>query len=457
MKSSNSTHIQRNEAVTRFGFMTTRIGIILLLAMLAAPAILAQDVADTIKIRTRVVFLDALVKDKRTGLPISGLKPENFELLDDGKPRTISYFNNEGQARKPLALVLVLDLSDDGAGRFLKRDEVRVAIVDELSKLPEGDEVAILATDTNSIDDKSAAIRDGHTLWLTDFTRDRAQLEKALARIPALLVPPPKEVKNDPAKHDPNNPNRETNGSLSINSDGKEGASQSKPAKSKSDDVVETETIRGKNGAVITRTTKKDGTVNVSRTSGSGKINIDLDNVYDIAGATRDTVRYAQEKRPNSQTAIIWISDGLDGIFKEDISATEQILIRQNAIFNTLNVDMKTLYKFLVPLGQPLIGWTGISLSGSAKQLAQQSGGETVHVSRVKDYGAGLARVIGNLNARYSLGFALSEDERDDGRMHELVLRVKAADAKGKQKRLEVSSRRGYYMPKTETAEASVK
>jgi hypothetical protein len=41
--------------------------------------------------------------------------------------------------------------------------------------------------------------------------------------------------------------------------------------------------------------------------------------------------------------------------------------------------------------------------------------------------------------------------------MHELVLRVKAVDAKGRQKRLEVSSRRGYYMPKTETAEASVK
>jgi hypothetical protein len=118
---------------------------------------------------------------------------------------------------------------------------------------------------------------------------------------------------------------------------------------------------------------------------------------------------------------------------------------------------MKTIYKFLLPLGQPLIGWTGISLAGSARQLAQQSGGESVHVSRVKDYGAGLARLIGNLNARYSLGFTLAEDEKDDGRLHELTLRVKAADAKGKQKRLEVSSRRGYYIPKTETADATVK
>lgn len=57
--------------------------------------------------------------------------------------------------------------------------------------------------------------------------------------------------------------------------------------------------------------------------------------------------------------------------------------------------------------------------------------------------------------ARYSLGFALSEQEKDDGRMHELVVRVKALDAKGKQRKLEVSSRRGYYMPKSDADQAA--
>jgi VWFA-related protein len=434
---------------------------ILALTLLAAPAIFAQDVADTIKIRTRVVFMDALVKDKRTGTPISDLKPDNFELFDDGKPRTISYFNSEGQARKPLALILILDLRDDGAGRFLKRDEVRAAIVDELAKLPPGDEVAILAINLNTVDDKTAAIRNGKAMWLTDFTRDRVQLEKALARIPVLVAPSPESDKQDAAKHDPNSPDRESNASISVSSDtdkNKSGDSAKSPQdKPKENDVLETETIKGKDGAIVTRTIKKDGSVNILRTSSSGKVNFQLDNIYDMAGATRDATHIVEEKRPNSQAAIVWLSDGIAPIFKEDVSATEQILIRQNAIFNTLNVDMRTLYKFLLPFGQPLIGWTGLSIAGSAKQLAQQSGGETVHVSRVKDYGSGLARVIGNLNARYSLGFALSEDERDDGRLHELVLRVKAVDAKGKPKRLEVSSRRGYYMPKTETAEASVK
>jgi hypothetical protein len=226
-------------------------------------------------------------------------------------------------------------------------------------------------------------------------------------------------------------------------------------AKKKESDVLETETIKGKNGAVITRTIKKDGSVNVKRVSRDGKVSIQLDNIYDMAGATRDATHLAEEKLPNSQAAVVWLSDGIAPIFYEDRDATEQILIRQNAIFNTLTVDMRTLYKFLLPLGQPLIGWTGISLAGSAKRLAQQSGGEAVHVSRVRDYGAGLARIIGNLTARYSLGFSLGEDEKDDGRLHQLDLRVKALDAKGKSRKLEVSARKGYYVPKSNTDQTS--
>jgi VWFA-related protein len=449
MKTSKATH-------PRF---LSYFALALFLLVGAAPSVLAQEIADTIKIRTRVVFMDALVKDKKSGIPISDLKPENFELFDDGKPRTISYFNSEGQARKPLAMVLILDLRDDGAGRFLKREEVRAAIVDQLVKLPPGDEVAILAINLNSVDDKTAVIRNGKAMWLTEFTRDRTQLETALARIPALVAPAPESDKKDAEKKDPNSPDRNSSASISVSSDTDKAKSddsaKSPQDKPKENEVLETETIKGKNGAIVTRTIKKDGSVNINRTSSNGKVNIQLDNIYDMAGATRDATHLAEEKRPNSQAAIVWLSDGIEPIFKEDVGATEQILIRQNAIFNTLNVDMRTLYKFMLPLGQPLIGWTGLSLAGGAKHLAQQSGGETVHVSRVKDYGAGLARVIGNLNARYSLGFKLEEDEKDDGRLHELVLRVKATDVKGKERRIEVSSRRGYYMPKPDGNETA--
>src|SRR5438093_1040379 len=236
----------------RTGHIFVIVAALVALLLSASAKVSAQEVADTIKVNTRVVFMDALVKDKKTGIPISDLKPENFELFDDGKPRTISYFSREGQARKPLALVLILDLRDDGAGRFLKRDEVRAAIVDELSKLPPGDEVAILAINAISIDDKTAVIRNGHALWLTEFTRDRVQLERALARIPALVAVPPPAPKTDAPKNDDKKPTSMTVSASTDKASGDATNAETKPATE--NPVVETETIKAKNGAVITRT-----------------------------------------------------------------------------------------------------------------------------------------------------------------------------------------------------------
>jgi hypothetical protein len=182
-----------------------------------------------------------------------------------------------------------------------------------------------------------------------------------------------------------------------------------------------------------------------------------MGDIYDMAAAVRDSTRKAIETRPNSQVSIVWVSDGIAPIFFEDRDATEQILIRDNVIFNSLTVEMRTLFKFLVPMAKPVTGWLGLSLYGSAKHLAQRSGGEAVKVGRVKDYGAGLARIIGNLTARYSLGFALAEEEVDDGNMHNLEVRVKAQDPKGKNRKLMVSSRQGYYMSSTVPKEAAAK
>ena len=400
--------------------------LLVILALVSFP-INAQEVEDTIKIKTRVVFLDALVKDKKTNLPISNLTTENFEVLDDGKPRNLSYFTREGQARKPLALVLILDLREDGAGRFLKRPEILKAMEEELAKLPPGDEVAIMAMDI---------AEDEKRYWLTDFTNDRAKLAAALARVPALCGPddgaPPEGVERIVRK-------------------------EATTGEGRPDDVVETETIRGKNGATLTRETKRDGSVHLKRVNKDGSVTIEAGDVYDMSTAVRDAKRRAAEVRPNSQTSIVWVSDGIAPIFFEDRDATEQILIRDNVIFNSLTVEMRTLFKFLMPVGKPIAGWLGLSLYGSAKYLAQRSGGEAVKVGRAKDYGAGLQRIIGNLTARYSLGFALAEDETDDGRMHSLEVRVKAKDEKGKNRKLQVSSRQGYYMASTVPKEAAAK
>ena len=393
-----------------------RLLILIVLAAVSFISIQAQEVEDTIKIKTRVVFLDALVKDKKTNLPISNLTTENFEVLDDGKPRDISYFTREGQARKPLALILILDLREDGAGRFLKRTEILKAMEDELAKLPPSDEVAIMAMDTSE---------DEERFWLTDFTNDRTKLATALARVPGLCGP-----NTGPAP------------------EGVERVSNTMQAEGKPDDILETETIRGHNGGTVTRETRRDGSVSVKRVNKNGKVTVDLGDVYDMAAAVRDATRKAEQVRPNSQPSIVWVSvsDGIAPIFYEDRDATEQILIRKNVIFNSLTVDLRTLFKFLMPVAKPIGGWLGMSIYGSAKYLAQQSGGEAVKVGRAKDYGTGLSKIIGNLTARYSLGFALAESEAADGRMHTLEVRVKAKDEKGKTRKLQVSSRQGYYM-----------
>ena len=402
--------------------------LLFILAMLASLPAYAQEVEDTIKIKTRVVFLDALVKDKKTNLPISNLATENFQVLDDGKPRNISYFTREGQARKPLALILILDLREDGAGRFLKQTEILKAMENELAKLPPGDEVAIMAMDMNNEDEER--------LWLTEFTNDRAKLAAALARVPAMCVP----HEGQPAET-----NKSTEAAKADNSAGKP------------DDVVETEKIIGRNGGTVIRETHRDGSVNVKRTNKKGDVTIELGDIYDMAAAVKDASRKAEQTRPNSQLSIVWVSDGIAPIFFEDRDATEQILIRNNVIFNSLTVELRTLFKFLLPVGKPIAGWLGMSLYGSAKHLAGRSGGEAVKVGRPKDYGAGLSRIIGNLTARYSLGFALAEDEIDDGRMHSLEVRVKAQDEKGKTRKLQVSSRQGYYMSSTIPKDAAVK
>lgn len=400
--------------------------LLILLLALGAPTF-AQEVEDTIRIKTRVVFLDALVKDKKTNQPVNNLTTENFEVLDDGKPRNISYFTREGQARKPLALVLILDIREDGAGRFLKRPEIIKAMEEELSKLPPGDEIAIMTMDFGE---------DEERFWLTEFTNDRTTLAAALARVQAICD----------GKENPPDEARQQTVTVTENKENKE----NKPA-----EVVETETIKGRNGAVVTRETMSDGSVNVKRVNKDGNVTIEIDDIYDMAAAVRDATRKTETLRPNSQASIIWVSDGIAPIFFEDRDATQQILIRKNVIFNSLTVELRTLFKFLMPIGKPIAGWAGVSIYGSAKQMAQQSGGESVKVGRPKDYSAGLARIIGNLTARYSLGFTLAENETDDGRLHNLEVRVKADDKKGKKRKLEVSSRQGYYMSSATSGETA--
>jgi VWFA-related protein len=447
-----------------------------------AAAATAQD--EVVKVRTRVVFLDALVTDKKTKSFAAGLAPENFEVLADGKPRPVSYFTREGDKnRRPLALAIVFDLERLGAGRYMRRTEILEAMAAELSKLPPEDEVAVIVLDPNGVDDRRE--------WLTPFTRNRAQVASAMAIVPTLVgegaggghdgeadkeVPVEKTAESiegaakeieqtakaeEKAKEREKQREKERENGLSISIGGGDGVKVETPhdeqdkVVDEEDEDVEIDYIKDKKGNTVKRIVKPDGAMIIERKNKDGSTTSDYQEPFDLAAAAVEITKRVAAERPNSQPALVYITDGIAPVFYTQRDYVEAKLLKSNVIFSALVTDMKTGFKFAMPILKPLGNLAGISISGSAQHLAKATGGESVRVRRPADYANGLSLIIGNLNARYSLGFTLAETETDDGQMHPLEVRVRAKDAKGKERKLEVKARRGYYMPTDATAKKS--
>jgi len=130
------------------------------------------------------VFVDTLVQDKQTGAPVADLTRENFEVLADGKPRTLSYFSRAAEGhRRPLALLLVLDLAARDTSEYLRRADILESLSSALKKLSPEDEVAIVA----SLGGPGATLK-----TITDFTRDRTKMTEALALVRNLPLPQPR-------------------------------------------------------------------------------------------------------------------------------------------------------------------------------------------------------------------------------------------------------------------------
>jgi hypothetical protein len=122
-------------------------------------------------------------------------------------------------------------------------------------------------------------------------------------------------------------------------------------------------------------------------------------------------------------------------------------LIRSNVTFNALITGTDPFFAAFSPILKPAENDLRASYYDVPQYWAKQTGGDYVRVRRKKDYGAALERLIGDLAARYSLGFTIGADEMDDGQMHRLEVRVKGRDSQGKERNIEVRARQGYYMP----------
>jgi VWFA-related protein len=100
----------------------------------------AEEVAegDVVRVETQLVSVPAVVTD-RNGHPLSSLRPENFTLLEDGKPQRITNF---ATTETPFEIALLLDTSGSTREELgLIRDAANAFI----SALRPGDRVAIVA------------------------------------------------------------------------------------------------------------------------------------------------------------------------------------------------------------------------------------------------------------------------------------------------------------------------
>jgi len=354
--------------------------------------VVAQDGAEEVlRVRTRVVFVDVLVKDKRTQEPITNLTREAFEVLDEGKPRRLTYFSHDtGEHQRPLAIILLLDL---WGGLSLGSSEPEIAETTErmasvLARLPAQDEVSIIASWFGDPVNACRPVAFAHDAppfqTLQSLTRNHKAAAEALRDLPKLIK---------------------------------------------------------RRGEAAEQQQQQQGSVTHPQPG--------------FLCAVDEVSRMAEE-RPGSQVVLVVITDDYFNFFSEtETRDMTEKLLRRGVTVSGMLLKKNALGRFADALTGRLVS-TPVSLI-TMKHLIDQTGGLSARVRRPDEYAASLETIIGNMSARYSLGFTLGEDEQDDGMLHRLEVKVKALDLRGKQRKLMVNARRGYYKVDSKARPASLK
>ena len=133
---------------------------------------------DVVRVETQLVTVPAVVTDK-TGHPISSLKLENFAVLEDGKPQTLTNFST---TEAPFEIALLLDTS--GSTRQ-ELGLIRDAANEFLSALRPGDRVAIVGfNNTTSFNGTTGTTGTVATVdVLSPLTDKRVVLRNAIATL----------------------------------------------------------------------------------------------------------------------------------------------------------------------------------------------------------------------------------------------------------------------------------
>jgi VWFA-related protein len=131
--------------------------------LFSLPLAHAQQDEEVIRIQSELVSFEVSVRDAQ-GLPIRGLKAEDFVVYENGKRQQVSHL---AALETPFDLVLIIDAS---ISTQQEMELMRQAVRNFIGEIGTRDRISIIQFSRD-------------VELLSDFTNDRAHLERALGRI----------------------------------------------------------------------------------------------------------------------------------------------------------------------------------------------------------------------------------------------------------------------------------
>lgn len=343
------------------------------------------DEGDVVRVDTQLVSVPAVVTDA-SGRPLSGLKPENFRLIEDGQPQTISNF---GTTQTPFEIALLLDTSGS------TRDDValiRSAANSFIEALRPGDRVGIVAFNTAQTASDTAATVE----VLSSLTGDRGELRRAIENL---------------------------------------GSSSGTPYYDALESVVQSifrdppgEDVRGRR-AVVALT---DGVDSASKSDyGTAKL------LLSRAGVACYFVQINTEDFVEDRLMKDCQDDGQLSLSQKQIERYRRIFVPAAKAEDFNN------FCRMGPFERMSISRELYNLARrEMNDLARVSGGQSFVAATLADARAAFARVAADIGTQYSLGYYPTNKARD-GKFRTIKLEVKGVKEKS-----QIRARDGYYAPK---------
>ena len=343
------------------------------------------DEGDVVRVETQLVSVPAVVTDS-SGRPLSGLKPENFRLIEDGQPQTITNF---GTTDTPFEIALLLDTSGS------TRDDValiRAAANSFIEALRPGDRVGVVAfNQAQTVKDPIAVVE-----VLSPLTDNRESLRSAIDNLGASQGTPyydALEKVADSIFHDP--PKDDMRGRRAV--------------------VALTDGVDSSSNSDFATAKMKLARVGVA--------------CYFIQVNTEDFVedRLMKDCQDDGQLAL----------------SQRQIQRYRQLFFPKAKEENFNSFCQMGPFERMSISRALYNLARKEmNDLAKTSGGRSFEAATLADARAAFTRVAADIGTLYSLGYYPTNKARD-GKFRSIKLEVR-----GLKDKAQVRARDGYYAPK---------